>query len=271
MCWCSNQTQPGGCTENGPFNVPGGVIRIGNSKEFQYVTRPEDPPDRENDQNLSYLLAIPLPLLFCGAIIIGVRKLQSTKLQADPEAPPVRVFEPPAVLTRSQKREKHSTEVKEVLETRTRVAGYVEWKSHQEDTTVQDTVLALYGLTRHHTVVEKMKQEKLTHQGSVNDFYAATSGTATGRDDSDSEMDEEMGEGSKDGSKRGSKNGEASTGRTSPGKKNEFQDLFNAPDPPKLKFKATSNKSLMGLMDIQDFSDGDIPGGGFSDAGSGFS
>ena len=30
------------CTEEGPFNIPGGALRIGDSREFQYVTRPED-------------------------------------------------------------------------------------------------------------------------------------------------------------------------------------------------------------------------------------
>ena len=45
------------------------------SKEFQYVTRPEDNPPRQGDDAISLLLAIPLPLLFFGAICFGIKTL----------------------------------------------------------------------------------------------------------------------------------------------------------------------------------------------------
>lgn len=42
LCWCSNaDADPNAtvsvCSEAGPFTVPGGVIRIGSSKEFQFI------------------------------------------------------------------------------------------------------------------------------------------------------------------------------------------------------------------------------------------
>ena len=42
LCWCSNaDADPDAnvsvCSEAGPFSVPGGVIRIGSSKEFQFI------------------------------------------------------------------------------------------------------------------------------------------------------------------------------------------------------------------------------------------
>ena len=43
------------------------------SKEFQYVTRPEDNPPREGDDAIALLLAVPLPLLFFGAICFGIK------------------------------------------------------------------------------------------------------------------------------------------------------------------------------------------------------
>lgn len=43
------------------------------SKEFQYVTRPEDNPPRQGDDAIALLLAIPLPLLFFGAICFGIK------------------------------------------------------------------------------------------------------------------------------------------------------------------------------------------------------
>mmetsp|Transcript_56124 Transcript_56124/g.99929 ORF Transcript_56124/g.99929 Transcript_56124/m.99929 type:complete len:1827 (-) Transcript_56124:189-5669(-) len=255
MCWCSNQTQPGGCTKNGPFNIPGGTIRIGNSKEFQYVTRPEDPEPRDGDQQLSYLIAIPLPLLFCGAVVLGVRKLQSTKAKADPEAPPIRIFDPPKALTKAQNKDKHNTEVKEVLETRTRVAGYVEWKASQENA-VKDTVLALYGLARHHTVVEQMKQEKRKHHGTLEEYQSANADAIV--EESESEPDEEMGGLPRNDSRPSSGSGERND-------KEKAEENINVPDPPKPTFNAKSNRKLMELMDIKDFSDGDG-----SDAGSHF-
>lgn len=40
LCWCGNATV-GDC-ENGPFTVPGGVIRVGSSKEFMFINEPAE-------------------------------------------------------------------------------------------------------------------------------------------------------------------------------------------------------------------------------------
>ena len=59
------------------------------SKEFQYVTRPEDNPPRQGDDAIALLLAIPLPLLFFGAICFGIKThgrrkiLQNLKASGD--------------------------------------------------------------------------------------------------------------------------------------------------------------------------------------------
>ena len=53
LCWCSNtggvaddnssnQTTVTSCTEEGPFRVPAGVIRVGSSKEFQFISNSQE-------------------------------------------------------------------------------------------------------------------------------------------------------------------------------------------------------------------------------------
>ena len=49
------------------------TVSLEDSKEFQYVTRPEDNPPREGDDAIALLLAVPLPLLFFGAICFGIK------------------------------------------------------------------------------------------------------------------------------------------------------------------------------------------------------
>ena len=51
-----------------------GHISRGSSKEFQFLELPRDRPERGADTQLSWLLAIPLPALFFGAICLGITR-----------------------------------------------------------------------------------------------------------------------------------------------------------------------------------------------------
>eukprot|EP00931_Biecheleriopsis_adriatica_P114653 TRINITY_DN90573_c0_g1_i1.p1 TRINITY_DN90573_c0_g1~~TRINITY_DN90573_c0_g1_i1.p1 ORF type:complete len:1913 (-),score=285.46 TRINITY_DN90573_c0_g1_i1:313-5601(-) len=152
LCWCSNSSMPEGCTERGPFNVPGGVVRVGNSKEYQFVTRPEDPPEREGEVNLGILLAIPLPVLMCGAICLGIRRFREMRGANEPEAPPlfIRRSGPSG---EQQADEFRSVQVKEVMETRSTVLNLIE--ESQKKGALNNALMALYG---------KLKKTKVQHQ-----------------------------------------------------------------------------------------------------------
>eukprot|EP00931_Biecheleriopsis_adriatica_P035738 TRINITY_DN20592_c0_g1_i2.p1 TRINITY_DN20592_c0_g1~~TRINITY_DN20592_c0_g1_i2.p1 ORF type:complete len:1891 (-),score=352.02 TRINITY_DN20592_c0_g1_i2:78-5615(-) len=160
LCWCGNHTLEGGCTERGPFSVPGGQIRIGSNKEYQFVTRPEDNPPREGDENYAYLVALPLPCLMCGAIILGVRRLKAAFGQREePEAPSLRTAR---VLSDNQQKAKATFEVGEVADTRSRITIQMEAHAEKIKSGLEEDVrvLSLYGMLQKQTKISKMEDEE---------------------------------------------------------------------------------------------------------------
>lgn len=148
LCWCHAPYNNGSCSVEGPFDVPGGVLRIGDSKEFQYVTRPEDNPPREGDDAIALLLAVPLPLLFFGATCFGIKKLIGRKMKHQDET-----RNPWAVkrgLDSIQKRSKMRGEVQEVAETRASISRMADSKARTKDLRPKDGLLALYSMLRQH-------------------------------------------------------------------------------------------------------------------------
>ncbi|CAJ1459137.1 unnamed protein product [Effrenium voratum] len=146
LCWCHAPYNGGVCTEEGPFNIPGGALRIGDSREFQYVTRPEDNPPRDSDALVALLLALPLPLLFFGAIFLGVKRLIGRKkAQQDetnnPWAERMRV-------DHLQERSKLQGDVVEVAETRNKISQLADARARDQVTGSKDGLMALYGMLR---------------------------------------------------------------------------------------------------------------------------
>jgi len=67
--------------------VPAGSIRVGTSAEWQYLQRPPDPEPRGSQETwLPYLLAVPLPFLFCLAIVGGRAASRRRLTPIDPVA-----------------------------------------------------------------------------------------------------------------------------------------------------------------------------------------
>ena len=50
-------------------------------------------PERPADPQLSWLLALPLPALFFGAICLGIARIKGRRGAEAPEAPPLTVAE----------------------------------------------------------------------------------------------------------------------------------------------------------------------------------
>eukprot|EP00929_Paragymnodinium_shiwhaense_P079414 TRINITY_DN41336_c0_g4_i1.p1 TRINITY_DN41336_c0_g4~~TRINITY_DN41336_c0_g4_i1.p1 ORF type:complete len:2108 (+),score=495.04 TRINITY_DN41336_c0_g4_i1:189-6512(+) len=111
-----------GCYPLDPFRIHAGSMRIAPYKEYMYLIRPADPPKRDNDQQLALLLALPLPLLFCMAICLGVKKLSARTSRIEAEAPPMfRIKKAWNAL--AQERSLTMDSIKQVLETRLAVAA----------------------------------------------------------------------------------------------------------------------------------------------------
>ena len=166
MCWCHAPYNNGTCTEEGPFTIPGGVLRVGDSKEFQYVTRPEDNPPRQGDDAIALLLAIPLPLLFFGAICFGIKKLIGRKLIHQDET-----HNPWAErrgLDHMQKRSKMRGDVQEVAETRASISRLADSKARTKDTKPKDGVLALYSILKSHAA--KWVKKKTLKRANATDL-----------------------------------------------------------------------------------------------------
>lgn len=166
LCWChAPYAFNGTCSEDGPFNIPGGVLRIGDSKEFQYVTRPEDNPPREGDQGVAYLLAIPLPLLFFAAICLGVKKLIGRKMREQDEAPNPWAVKTDDISSMQQQRSKLGGEVMEVSQTRAQIQRLSENRARQENQPgPRDALLALYNMVLNHSRLSR-KKPKLKRMG----------------------------------------------------------------------------------------------------------
>lgn len=166
LCWCHAPYNNGTCTEEGPFFTFGGVLRVGDSKEFQFVTRPEDNPPRTGDDAIALLLAVPLPLLFFGAIAFGIKKLIGRKMIGqDITANP---WAERRGLDAMQKRSKMRGEVQEVAETRTNIARLAEHRGVRNERSGKDGLLALYGMLRAHAQAwVKKKVLKRSGAGSL--------------------------------------------------------------------------------------------------------
>jgi len=179
VCWCSNSSVPGGCTETGPFNVPGGAMRIGTSEEFQYVTRPEDNKERPGDENLQYLIAAPIPFLLCGAIIFGIKKVSQRKSASEPEAPSLRRPAADKTLSVQQQKDKGKYDVSIVMDTRAKISHML--AKRKEQSGPKDVVLALYGVARHKKIAPDGERGKdLYGDGKLADTFMDSAGsTAT--------------------------------------------------------------------------------------------
>lgn len=166
LCWCHAPYNNGTCTEEGPFFTFGGVLRVGDSREFQFVTRPEDNPPRTGDDAIALLLAVPLPLLFFGAIAFGIKKLIGRKMIGqDITANP---WAERRGLDAMQKRSKMRGEVQEVAETRTNIARLAEHRGVRNERSGKDGLLALYGMLRAHAQAwVKKKVLKRSGAGSL--------------------------------------------------------------------------------------------------------
>lgn len=149
LCWCSNtggmaddnssnQTTVTSCTEEGPFRVPAGVIRVGSSKEFQFISNSQEIPPRAADPQLSWLLAIPLPALFFGAICLSISRVA-------PDAPPL-VAEADAVLSAQRLRSMLALDSKEVADTRDDISKLMDRSRKNSDQ--KSSLLALYLILR---------------------------------------------------------------------------------------------------------------------------
>eukprot|EP00930_Biecheleria_cincta_P032181 TRINITY_DN22338_c0_g1_i1.p1 TRINITY_DN22338_c0_g1~~TRINITY_DN22338_c0_g1_i1.p1 ORF type:complete len:1864 (-),score=197.90 TRINITY_DN22338_c0_g1_i1:150-5741(-) len=257
LCWCNNRTAPEGCTEKGPFDIPGGFVRVGDSKEFQYITRPEDNPPRQSDFELSYLLAAPLPLLFCSAICFGVKKLVTRRGIPDPEAPPL--FEPQAnarANREQQMRDSVNKDVQEVLQTRVRVAALVKSKTEKQNY----GLLALYGLLRRNTTtVEKVVK---TEDSKVRDKKGEPkrkkpktfeSSDEEAEDDKDDEAETDDGRQISDGS-----GSELANSDIEEEKLDDFEQIDHVeklPEPPSTKFKSMRNSRILKILDLPEDDD----------------
>lgn len=81
--------------------------------------RPDEPEVRSNDDWFSYLLAAPLPILFCLVIAAGWKRLSSRQASFEPEAPPLYKKKIPfSEIAQRKTRQMH--EIKQVLDTRLR-------------------------------------------------------------------------------------------------------------------------------------------------------
>lgn len=157
LCWCSNtggvadddssnQTTVTSCTEEGPFRVPAGVIRVGSSKEFQFISNSQEIPPRAADPQLSWLLAIPLPALFFGAICLGISRVRGRRGGREaPEAPPL-VAEADAVLSAQRLRSMLALDSKEVADTRDDISKLMDRSRKNSDQ--KSSLLALYLILR---------------------------------------------------------------------------------------------------------------------------
>lgn len=140
LCWCegdpnitfnaSNPNMTGFCGDSGTFLVQAGILTILSYRDYQFQTRPEDPEPRDNDFLWVYVLAIPLPCLFCAAIVVGWQKL-SGRQGKDVEAPPL--FKPrKAWAALAQEKAKNDFSVKQVMETRIKVQEHKKRSTSRE-------------------------------------------------------------------------------------------------------------------------------------------
>merc|ERR1712194_254503 len=74
---------------------------------------------RNNDAWFAYLLAAPLPIIFCFAVAAGWKRLSSRQAAREPEAPPL--FKKKIPFSEiAQRKQRHMHDVKQVLDTRLR-------------------------------------------------------------------------------------------------------------------------------------------------------
>ncbi|CAK9025410.1 Ultraviolet-B receptor UVR8 [Durusdinium trenchii] len=168
LCWCSSNATDGDC-QDGPFSAPGGVIRVGSSREFQFISNPHESPPRAMDPQLSWLLAVPLPALFFGAICLGIARVRGRRGGREaPEAPPLRQ-EVSAQLSAQRLRSMMTLDAKEVADTRNDISKLLESGRNSKDQ--KSGVLALYGVFRQHLqgraqrMKEKNKKSNETNKG----------------------------------------------------------------------------------------------------------
>jgi len=267
LCWCNNRTAPEGCTEDGPFDILGGIVRVGDSKEFQFVTRPADNPPRESDFELSYLLAAPLPLLFCGAICLGVKKLVTRRGVPDPEAPPLFDRTGDSAVTDQQIRDLINKDVKEVLQTRVKVAALAKNRGGKTNY----GLLALYGLLRRNaTTVQKLGKTDES-KSKVQDKKAASPWEEEAeKEEAEKEKEsenEETDDDETDDEESGGRNPEGfdtESEGSKPEPKKEKEDrivvqdvapednhnLDRIPEPPSTRFKSLRNHRLQGILEL---------------------
>ena len=191
LCWCSNaDADPNAtvsvCSEAGPFTVPGGVIRIGSSKEFQFINNGGEIPPRAADPQLSWLLAIPLPALFFGAICLGIARVRGRRGGRDaPEAPPLVIAEADAALSAQRLRSMLALDSKEVADTRDDIGKLMDRSRQSQDQNQKSSLLSLYGVLRRHlqgqAVLKKQKEKKAFAAGTNKPRRLERQGTGLSR------------------------------------------------------------------------------------------
>jgi hypothetical protein len=85
LCWCDSSASAGNCSETGPFTLGAGTLRVGTYKELLYLTRTSDPGLRQLDDWYSYVLAFPLPAIFCMAVCAGWKRLSAREEAEGPD------------------------------------------------------------------------------------------------------------------------------------------------------------------------------------------
>jgi len=167
LCWCGNVTA-GSCGEDGPFTVPAGVIRVATGREFQFVNRPEENPERSWDSELSLLLAVPLPALFFGAVCLGVSRIRGRRqVRDEPEAPPVDMSRPNPKVDEARMKSMLALDAKEVADSRNDIGKLLEKSRQHVDQ--KHSLLALYGLYRQNDEAtnEKAKAQKKAERAAA--------------------------------------------------------------------------------------------------------
>jgi len=74
LCWCSI-INSGNCTEHSLYDTPAGQVRVGTSKEFQYLSGVTDPEPRNMEALYGLLLVGPLALAACSLGFFGYKRI----------------------------------------------------------------------------------------------------------------------------------------------------------------------------------------------------
>jgi len=126
LCWCNSVWMQSGnwsgnCSTAGPFSTEGGGLRVRTSAEYQFATRPAEPEKRGSEDSFyAYFLAIPLPLVFCLAVVAGWRRMVA-RTAGENAAPPSFLKQRGNYASEEQQKTMHMHLIKQVLDTRLKI------------------------------------------------------------------------------------------------------------------------------------------------------